>query len=720
MIRLRLPLLVAGAVLLALLAAALPLAAIWGDVPIEQRAAFEDLLLPRLGFAAAMAFLFALVVAGAMRWLHGSYIGAPLVLAEQLRLILDANRGSRLAMIGGAELRVLAAAANELAEVRERLQSDVEQQIRSANASLEEEKNRLAALMSELNQSVVVCNRDGRILLYNQRARTLFRVFQRDGGNGDLAAASALLGLGRSIFSVFDRALIDHAVENLQHGLERHDAQPLAGFVTATPAGQLLRVQMAPVLGGPSGDGIAGYVLMLDNITRVVDSDTRRDLLLQQLTEGSRSSLASIRACVENLIDYPDVEAAQRERFLAVIRDEVGRLGARLDETMASHADSLKARWPLEEMRGSEFLAAAQRRIESRTRLATKIDATDATVWIRVDSFSLLQATTYLASRLQQDLDVRLVRLRLSRSGRLAHIDLLWTGVAVSGETLTSWELEPMTLAGESNPLTLRDVMDRHGGEIWFQRESATQQAYFRLLVPLAVPHDAAAEVAQLRGSRPEYYDFDLFKWSEQGHALDDRLLADLTYTVFDTETTGLEPSAGDEIIQIGALRIVNLRVLQQEAFEQLVDPRVPIKAASAQIHGIGDDRVAGQPTIDKVLPQFHRFCADTVLVAHNASFDMRFLQLKEKQTGLVFDHPVLDTLLLSAVLHPNQESHQLEAIARRFGVAVVGRHTALGDAAVTAAVFVRMIPLLAGMGIRTLGQAREASRQTYYARLQY
>ena len=87
---------------------------------------------------------------------------------------------------------------------------------------------------------------------------------------------------------------------------------------------------------------------------------------------------------------------------------------------------------------------------------------------------------------------------------------------------------------------------------------------------------------------------------------------------------------------------------------------------------------------------------------------------------GVVFDHPVLDTLLLSAVVHPNQESHRLEAIAERFGVTVIGRHTALGDAIVTAEVFLKLIPLLAAMGIHTLGQAREAAQQTYYARLRY
>jgi len=129
---------------------------------------------------------------------------------------------------------------------------------------------------------------------------------------------------------------------------------------------------------------------------------------------------------------------------------------------------------------------------------------------------------------------------------------------------------------------------------------------------------------------------------------------------------------------------------------------------------------VRGQPGIAEVLPAFHTFAVDTVMVAHNAAFDMKFLQLQERNTGLVFDNPVLDTLLLSAVVHPNQESHRLEAIAERFNIQVVGRHTALADALVTAEVFLRLIPLLRAMGICTLGQAREAAQKTYYARLKY
>ena len=98
----------------------------------------------------------------------------------------------------------------------------------------------------------------------------------------------------------------------------------------------------------------------------------------------------------------------------------------------------------------------------------------------------------------------------------------------------------------------------------------------------------------------------------------------------------------------------------------------------------------------------------------------MRFLRLKEEATGVRFTQPVLDTLLLSAVVHPGLEVHGLEAIAARLGVNPIGRHTALGDAIMNGEVFLRMLPLLAEQGIRTLGEAREASKKTYFARLQY
>jgi DNA polymerase-3 subunit epsilon len=241
------------------------------------------------------------------------------------------------------------------------------------------------------------------------------------------------------------------------------------------------------------------------------------------------------------------------------------------------------------------------------------------------------------------------------------------------------------------------------------------------LQIPLAAAQESAEGAGLIQvESRPEFYDFDLFQRVGEDHTHDDMPLAALAYTVFDTETTGLEPSAGDEIIQVGAVRIVNGRLLRSENIDQLIDPQRPLRPEGIPIHGITEAMVRGQPTIATVLPQFHAFCTGTVLVAHNAAFDMRFLQLKEEKLGIRFTHPVLDTLLLSAVIHPQQASHKLEAIAERLGITIIGRHTALGDAIVTAEVFLRMLPLLQEMGIQTLGQARAAAEKTYYARVKY
>jgi DNA polymerase-3 subunit epsilon len=279
--------------------------------------------------------------------------------------------------------------------------------------------------------------------------------------------------------------------------------------------------------------------------------------------------------------------------------------------------------------------------------------------------------------------------------------------------------MESMQAAGETTPLSLREVIDRHGGEIWYQREKAAHRAFFRFVLPVASPEVVVEEEAARASGRPEYYDFDLFNFADKSIDLD-RKLSELTYTVFDTETTGLEPSKGDEIIQIGAARIVNNRLLRQEIFDQLVDPECPLKPESIPIHGISEDMVRGQPNIDLVLPAFHEFCEDTVLIAHNAAFDMRFLQLKEERTGIRFTQPVLDTLLLSAVIHPNQESHKLDVILERLGVHIESRHNALGDALATGEVFLKMVPLLEGMGIVTVRQALEAAEKTYFARVKY
>ncbi len=690
---------------------------IWAALDTNERQMLVTAIGPRAFLLLFMWAVSLLVIGVVLKQLIGYFMTAPARLWEEGQVLLGTDVKRRLNPQGSLENRQLTDLINALVDQREALRNEMDERIQEASANTEQEKNRLAALMSELTQSVVVCNLDGRVLLYNNRARMQFRTLSK---SPKVAGGGELLGLGRSIYSVFDRKLVMHALENIQNRLQRGATSPTAQFITTTQAGQLLRVQMAPVRTTDTQE-MTGFVMMLDNITREFEADAEKDRLLFSLTEGSRAAIANAQAAIE-VLEYPDIEDSMRERLFAVIREEIHKLSKRITELQTSNTNTLRARWSLEEMHGGDLIEAIVRRIETQLNMTARWDEVNTDLWLKVESFSLLQALIHLTSRLQEDCHITQVQLRLQAVGERAQLDLLWRPVLPNSRMLIGWELEQIRIGGETMSLTVQDVLSRHNGEAWCEAEPNGKRMFFRFLLPLASNPQEELQASLLLNtdSRPEYYDFDLFKNTEQSRSLDDRLLSELTYTVFDTETTGLNPAGGDEIIQIGAVRIVNSKIRQHECFEQLIDPKRSIPAAGIPIHGIRPEMVKGQPTIEQVLPAFYDFAQDTVLVAHNAAFDMRCLEVKEKATGVVFDHPVLDTLLLSAVLHPNQESHRLEAIAERFNVTIVGRHTAMGDALVTAEIFARMVPLLIEKGITTLKQAREASQRTYYARVKY
>jgi DNA polymerase-3 subunit epsilon len=313
----------------------------------------------------------------------------------------------------------------------------------------------------------------------------------------------------------------------------------------------------------------------------------------------------------------------------------------------------------------------------------------------------------------------------MRRERKFVCIDLIWEGDPVKIENLHEWDDMVPAINDEHISHSLKEVMKHHEAEITpYALPDSPELSSLRLLLTATDNIPEASETINKKtistNFRPDLYDFDLFNQPGQNPQLDNSALKELVFTVFDTETTGLDPSGGDEIISIGAMRIVNMRILQEEIFDQLVDPKRPIPRASIEIHGIQPEMLKGQPDIDSVLPRFHRFTEETILIGHNAAFDMAMFKAKESQTGIVFPNPVLDTLLLSSVVHAEQDSHTMEAIASRLGVSIVGRHSAFGDTLTTAEIFLKMVPLLAAKGIHTLKEAREASQKTYYAKLKY
>ncbi len=165
-------------------------------------------------------------------------------------------------------------------------------------------------------------------------------------------------------------------------------------------------------------------------------------------------------------------------------------------------------------------------------------------------------------------------------------------------------------------------------------------------------------------------------------------------FTVFDTETTGLDPLKGHKVIEIAGIRIENGQILDDQPFVQLVNPERDIPWEAKRVNKIEDEDVQTAPTIDQVLPKFLEFAEGSILIAHNANFDMGFLQReKELCWGYIELPECLCTMQLSRTLYPTEFRHSLDIISTRFNLQIPeARHRALPDVILTAQVLLKMI----------------------------
>lgn len=223
---------------------------------------------------------------------------------------------------------------------------------------------------------------------------------------------------------------------------------------------------------------------------------------------------------------------------------------------------------------------------------------------------------------------------------------------------------------------------------------------------------DVETQDLALSDPRPLVFDFDLINPTDITD-MAKTPLRELCFVPFDTETTGLSVQK-DEIVQLGAVRVLNGRIVEGEVMDVYVNPGRPIPPSSTKIHHITDADVARADGIGTVARAFHHFARDAVLVAHNAPFDIGLLRKSQAIAGVEWTHPVLDTVLLSAVVFGTTEDHSLDALCDRLSITIPAseRHTALGDAKATAEVLVRLLPLLEKKGVSTFDELITQTRR--------
>ncbi len=694
----------------------------WNNLSVQQKIVLIDIAKENFEYCFAALFLVLGALGFGLDAIFNIYILPLNRLTEKTALIFSSNPSYRLKPEGGKDMMNLSEVINEGADRFEKLKKNIEIKIQNANADTEAEKNILAAIMAELPQGVLICNKSGRIILYNRRARQIFaRTIHSDADRYASDQREKYIGLGRSIFHLIDKSLIVHAVEETQYRLRKNKDNIASHFIAPAGKETLYRFETVPIL--DKSKSMTGFILVFESISGEINRFKEINTISGTFSKASTAFLSEINTVYKKLEKTPD-QCSEHFSLLqnslhknaSVFMKKIKLLSSNFSEKMAS-------KWPLITLPAGKLFETLQKKTGFKLGVRINVNNFDRTRVIQVEPYSFTTTFLFLIERLMSHVQSYEFNLNFSFHGRFLHLDLIWTGTHVGVSDLKKWENEQVVFEEDLLPFSLRDIIHLHNGEIQLSDLANNQDnALLRIILPTATGYSKKLirKSPIISNSRPEFYDFNLFEKTAHKSRFLDTELSRLTYTVFDTETTGLNPDEGDEIISIGAVRIVNSRIQYEETFEQLINPRRKVPLASVKIHGINDKMLEGKPLIDTVLPEFHWFTEETILLGHNLAFDMKMIAMKEHSSGIQFTHPVLDTLLLSAVVHPLHNSHTMEKIAKRLGVNIMGRHTALGDSLATAEIFLRLLPLLRQKGIYKLKDAIDASKTTYLSRLKY
>lgn len=651
--------------------------------------------------------LAAFAITGLALWVWQKFddnVARPIMrLSRDLHAITHGGATTELDEHSARYLGFLAPAAQDISDALAQARSDVDRAVGDATTEVKRQTQRFEALLRDMEQGMLICTLDHRVLLYNRHALEILHIA------GDL-------GLGRSLFDVLAPRPFEHALERLTRRFEE-DRNPHHGETISLSThredagdGETIPKTIRKTIQGRmslfldvDGSSPVGYVATFSDTTREVLDHARRDALLSAAMIDLRRPATSLLAAAEILADRPDLDDEARSTLLRIQVEQASELAAMLQRLEASSQDLVAGSFAMGDLSSSTTFDCLRDQAEERG-IELRIEGEPA--WFYGDSLTIVGLLDHL---------IRKVANHTGRSGPFnlkarsergrVYLDIAWEGPVIDNAVVALWLREPID---DESGVDGHDVLERHKAELW----CATFENGARLRLPLIPAREGKNRPADTRPrARPEFYDFDLPGRTDP-EAIEDVPLKELTFVVFDTETTGLEPSAGDEIISIAGVRVLNGRVLRGETFDQLIDPDRDVPETSTRIHGITQAMVATAPKIDEVLPRFHKFVGDAVLVAHNAAFDMKFLSLKQDACGVRFDNPVLDTVLLAAHVQGAEDSLTLDTLAERFDITLEDRdrHTALGDSIATAEVLLRLIDLLDAAGIHTLREAVAAS----------
>ncbi|MDX1764283.1 MAG: PAS domain S-box protein, partial [bacterium] len=376
----------------------------------------------------------------------------------------------------------------------DKAKKEVAEAVVTGTVGMEEQKARLETVLKELKEGVVVCDLEGRILLYNPAAQRLFR-------------NSEALGLGRSLYNICTRAPIEHSMELLRQRQAGEDSdrekESDVQFVCATVReGALLHSRMTLI--AAAGTMKPVFVMTFDDVTYQVNMIERRDSLLRSMVDELRSPLANLNAAAKNLATHPELPQDRRHAFDQVIAQETAALTEQFESIAKECRFPVSTQWLLADIHSADLLGCIKQRLEMRG--GPKVTVIGVPLWLYVDSHSIMLVLEYLACRVQEACGVSEIDIDISLNDRRVFLDIVWKGEPLPQSRLEQWIGEP--LPDSVGVVTAAHALERLGSDTWSQRSRRKGYAVLRISVPASrrqweVPYEKLPE-------RPEFYDFSL------------------------------------------------------------------------------------------------------------------------------------------------------------------------------------------------------------------
>ena len=501
----------------------------------------DDLVL--MGGAAGAAVL------GLATWVwlkFDEHVARPIIaVGNHLKTVAHAKAERAMPAGTARHLGFLEPVVHEVTKAFAETRSEMDRTVATATQGSEQKNQYLATILRDLQQGVVICNLSHQVLLYNQRALEILHV-------------SGEIGLGRSFFAVVTEQPFRHALTRLENRFTqvRHVGHPdglAVQVIAATKSGNYTLKGRVSLTLGDDGRGnpqaAIGYVVIFEDVTNELAAGIWRDRMLHEVTSDMRQRVANL-AMVGDLLTLDDtVDADERTAARATFQEDGKALAERLDRLDEISSDLLSSAWPMTQVFAPTLLQLiTERRSEGRQ---LELETANKEVWLHCDSAAVVDLADRLLNRICVFASCKQFHLAIEANARRANLDITWSGEPVPVKALETWLEE--RLDDSLGAMTGNDVLSRHKTELWCQ---GTGSGRSRLRMPLTTIEFDTTRAGGLERleARPEFYDFDLFARTAR-ESVADTPLRDLTYVVFDTETTGLEPSKGDQMVQIAGVR---------------------------------------------------------------------------------------------------------------------------------------------------------------------